>query len=77
VARRYLAVGSDRRVRHRAGGFHELGRDRVPGRARAGRVAAAICMGREAHEDPARRFMAAVFAGVAAMSILRAWPKVG
>ncbi|MFT4246883.1 MAG: benzoate/H(+) symporter BenE family transporter [Pseudomonas sp.] len=27
-------------------------------------ITAAICMGREAHEDPARRYMAAVFAGL-------------
>ena len=27
-------------------------------------ITAAICMGREAHEDPARRYMAAVFAGI-------------
>ncbi|RJG07756.1 benzoate transporter BenE [Noviherbaspirillum cavernae] len=27
-------------------------------------ITAAICMGREAHEDPARRYVAAVFAGV-------------
>lgn len=27
-------------------------------------ITAAICMGREAHEDPSRRYMAAVFAGV-------------
>ena len=27
-------------------------------------ITAAICMGREAHEDPARRYMAAVMAGV-------------
>lgn len=27
-------------------------------------ITAAICMGREAHEDPSRRYMAAVFAGI-------------
>lgn len=27
-------------------------------------ITAAICMGREAHEDPAKRYMAAVFAGI-------------
>lgn len=32
-------------------------------------ITAAICMGREAHEDPARRYMAAVFAGVFYLAI--------
>lgn len=48
-------------------------------------ITAAICMGREAHEDPARRYMAAVMAGVfylliglaggAVVGLLQAFPK--
>lgn len=48
-------------------------------------ITAAICMGREAHEDPARRYMAAVMAGVfyiavglaggAVVGLLVAFPK--
>lgn len=48
-------------------------------------ITAAICMGREAHEDPARRYMASVMAGVfylliglaggAVVGLLQAFPK--
>jgi len=48
-------------------------------------ITAAICMGREAHEDPARRYMAAVMAGVfyiiiglaggAVVGLLHAFPR--
>ena len=48
-------------------------------------ITAAICMGREAHEDPARRYMAAVMAGVfyvvlglvggAVVGLIAAFPK--
>jgi benzoate membrane transport protein len=48
-------------------------------------ITAAICMGREAHEDPAKRYMAAVVAGVfylvlglmagAVVALLAAFPK--
>ncbi len=48
-------------------------------------ITAAICMGREAHEDPARRYMASVMAGVfylliglaggAVVGLLHAFPK--